>query len=492
MEFKPKILKLSAGVPIAIINKTTAKELGIHPNERVLIQNPKSKKDFATIVNVVTDMVHKKEIGISSELKKSLQITDSSKLKVILAPTPISINFIKKKLSGKTLSKKEIYQIIKDIVENELSEPEIALFVSAMQQKAMNKKETIYLINAIRDTGEALNLKNKIIVDKHSIGGVAGNRTTPIVVSICTAAGLVMPKTSSRAITSAAGTADVIEIIAKVDFSMNELKKIIKKANACLVWGGGLGMVPADSKIIKVEKLLKIDPKAQLLASIIAKKLAVGSTHILIDIPYGKSAKVTKQKALELKKDFLSLAKFFKKKMIVLLTPGNEPIGKGVGPALEIRDVIRILDPTKQGPGDLEKKSLLLAGAIFEVTKKTKKGKGVFLAQEILYSGKAFDKFKQIIKAQGGKVKEPKLGKFKKEILSIKSGKIKEINNKAINSLARIAGSPEDKGAGLDLFIKTGEKIKKRDKLLTIYAESKQRLKAALYFYKKNKPITFK
>jgi len=276
-----------------------------------------------------------------------------------------------------------------------------------------------------------------------------------------------------------------------VGFSIKELEKIVKKTNACMVWGGSLGMVPADSRIIQVEKLLKIDPQAQLLASIMSKKLAVGSKYILIDIPYGKGAKVNKSQAIKLKKKFEQIGKYFHKKISVVLTDGKQPIGNGIGPGLELIDILKILKREEDAPKDLEKKSLFLAGQILEMAKKAKKGKGVELANEILQSGKAFEKFEQIIIAQGGKLKKIKLAKFKKNILSKKSGKIREINNKKINSLAKIAGCPIDKFAGVYLYFHVRDKIKKGEKILTIYSESKSRLNEAIRFYNETKPINF-
>tara|TARA_Y100000034_G_C6823537_1_gene371124 strand:- start:71 stop:1156 length:1086 start_codon:yes stop_codon:yes gene_type:complete len=358
-----------------------------------------------------------------------------------------------------------------------------------MYEKGMSLKETISMIKAILKFGNKLKLNKEFIVDKHSIGGVPGNRTTPLVVSICSAAGLTFPKTSSRAITSAAGTADVIETIAKVDFSIDELKKIMKKTNAFMVWGGALGMVPADSKIIKVEKALKIDPKSQLIASILSKKFAVGSRYIVIDIPYGKNAKVSKINAEKLKNKFNKLGKHFHKKLKCVLTNGNEPIGNGIGPALELKDIIKILNPTEVGPKDLEKKSIFLAGEIFDLTEKTKKGEGVKLAEEILRSGKAFEKFKQIIKAQKGDLRRIKNSKFKKDVFLKRSGKIKEINNKKITSLARILGCPVDKSSGIYLYFHIGDSVKKREKIMTFHSETKARLSEAVKFYKENNPV---
>lgn len=493
MELKIKLLKWSAGLPVAMLNKKTAKKMGVHTEDRISIKTiSKYPKEVSTIIDTIERLVKEDKIAVSSELKKRLGLRIGQKVDVNLSSAPRSVIFIKKKLNKKSLSKKEISEIIRDVVNNSLSEPEIALFISAMYKQKMSMKETIYLIDAILESGSKLKLRNKFIVDKHSIGGIPGNRTTPIIVPICAVAGLTMPKSSSRAITTSAGTVDVIETIASVEFSIKEFKKIVKKTNACIVWGGALGMIPADSKIVKIEKQLKIDPEAQFIASIMSKKLAFGSKYILIDIPYGKTAKVNKSKALDLKKKFEYLGKYFKRNLKVFLTEAKEPMGNGVGPALELIDVIKVLDPKQKGPGDLEAKSLSLAGELLEMTGKAKKGKGVKLAEEILRSGKAFEKFKQIIKAQGGSLKEIKPAKFKKNVLSKKSGKISEVDNKKINSLAIIAGCPADKFAGLYLYFNIGDKVKKRERLLTIYSESKSRLKEAVKFYNKIKPIKVK
>jgi len=494
MELKVKLLKWSAGLPVAMLNKKTAKKIGIHTADRISIKTiSRRPKEISTVIDTIEKLISKDEIAVSSEIKKRMNLRVGQKVDVNLASALKSLIFIKKKLNKKSLSEKEINEIIKDVVNNSLSGPEIALFVSAMYKQGMSMKETIYLIKAILNSGNKLTLKNKYVVDKHSIGGIAGNRTTPIIVSICSVAGLTIPKSSSRAITSAAGTADVIETIAPVEFSIKELKKILKKTNACMVWGGALGMVPADSKIIKIEKMLGIDPDSQLLASIMAKKLASGSKYILIDIPYGKTAKVNKQKAKELKRKFEFLGKYFKKKIRVVLTDGKQPIGNGVGPVLELIDIIQILNPKEQGSKDLERKSLFLAGEILEMTSKAKKGFGVELAKQILYSGKAFEKFKQIIKAQGGKLpRKFKEARFKKNIFLKKSGRIFEIDNKKINSLARVAGCPIDKFSGIYLYFHVGHRIKKGEKLLTIYSESSSRLKRAINFYNKEKPVRVK
>src|SRR4030042_39571 len=271
MDLKVKILKWKAGIPVAMIREETAIKIGVRANDRISIKT-QGEKEFTTILDTIGgNFIHKEQIAISSEITHILNLRKAQKVEIKLAPRADSLDFIKKKLNNNALSKKEIKKIIEDVMNNSLSDPEIALFISGMYKNGMSFKETIYLIDSILKSGGRLKLNKKMIVDKHSIGGIAGNRTTPLVVSICAATGLTCPKTSSRAITTAAGTADVIEAIAQVEFSLKDLKKIIQKTNACMVWGGSLGMVPADDKIIQIEKALKIDPEAQLLASIMSK-----------------------------------------------------------------------------------------------------------------------------------------------------------------------------------------------------------------------------
>ncbi len=493
MDLKIKFLKWATEVPTAMIDKETAEKIGIHSKDRISIRTlTKYPREMSMLVDSVEGIVGKNEIAVSENISSHIHLKEGQRVDVNIAVVPKSTLFIKNKLDGKRLSDKEIREIVRDITNNYLSQAEIALFISSMYTKGMNFKETISLTKAILESGDIFKLRKKFVADKHSIGGVPGNRTTPIVVSICAVAGLTMPKTSSRAITSAAGTADVIETVARVEFTVDEVKKIISKTNACMIWGGMLGMVPADSKIIDTEKTLKIDPEAQLLASIMSKKLSVGSEYILIDIPYGAHAKVGKTKAMRLKRRFEKLGKYFKRDLKVVLTNGEQPVGNGIGPALELMDILNILNPRKKGPQDLERKSLFLAGELLEMTGKAKEGKGADMAKEILCSGKALDKFKQIIKAQGGNLGRLRYAKFKQDILATSTGEITEIHNKKITALARLAGCPVDKSSGIYLYFHKGHRVKKGGKIATIYADSLTRLHSAVNFFHTKKPIKIK
>jgi len=501
MLLKVKSLGLCAGRPIAILHSETAKALNVHVDERVKIR--KKKKSIVAIVDIATGMLGTEEIILSEEIMNFLGLEKHDTVDVGIATEPRSIAYIREKIKGLPLSNKKIRAIITDIVFNRLTESEIAYFVAAVYIHRMNMKEIESLIKAIVDTGKKLQLKKKIIADKHGIGGIAGNRTTPIVVSIAAAAGLAIPKTSSRAITSAAGTADVIETIAKVEFSVQKIKQIITKAQGCMVWGGALGLAPADDKIIQVERLLRLDPESQLIASILSKKVSVGATHVVLDIPCGKGVKFTKTEAEKLAKKFLILGKKFKIKIKPVITDGSQPIGRGVGPVLEMRDVLSVLRQEPNRPLDLEKKALLLVSLLLELTGKAKKGKGMEIATKLLRNGTAYKKFLQIIALQQEqKINEKELeqllekrlglAKFNKTITAQRSGKIKEIDNKKINILARAAGAPAAKTAGLYLWHHCNEHVKKGEKLITIYAESQERLKNALELYKSLQPISLR
>lgn len=488
MKLKIKGLNVKAGKPVAFIHEDSAKKLNIFTGDRVNIS--KNNSQITAVVDLAKSFVHKGEIALSNEIILILGRDSGGYVEVSRALTADSSKILQDKITCREYSQKELDTIMQDIVNNNLSEAEIAYFISGVNHCGMSEKETLALTNAIVKTGKKIKWPYKIVADKHSIGGIPANRTTPLVVAICASAGIIMPKTSSRAITSAAGTADTIEAIAPVSLSIDKLKEVVKKTGACLAWGGSLGLAPADDKLIRIEKILRLDPEPQLLASILAKKVAVGSTHVLIDIPYGYGAKVSKQRAEHLKKKFEHLGKKLHLKVKAITTEGFEPIGNGVGPNLEIKDIIRVLKQDNP-PKDLEQKAIYLSGIILEMVGKCKKGTGQIKAREILYSGQAYLKFCEIIKSQGGDAKAWLAeSKHHHTILAKSSGSVNKIENQQINYLARILGCPNDKASGVYLYKHVGEKIKSGESLVTLYSESKDKLLEGIKFFKNHKPFT--
>ncbi len=493
MFLKVRKLRLLTGRPVAVLHSNIAKKLSIYVGERLRI---KKEHSIVAVVDTAEGMIKEDEIELSAEIIHSLKLKEGDLVEVSAEPPPKAAKFILEKLNGKELDKEKLGHIVGDIVHNTLTEAEIAYFISGVYVNGMTEAEIANFTKAMVSFGETLDFGGKVY-DKHSIGGVAGNRTTPLIVSICAAAGLIMPKTSSRAITSAAGTADVVEVLAKVDFSVSEIKKILRKANACLVWGGAIGFSPADDKIIQVERIINLDPEAQLLASILSKKLAVKSKGVLIDISYGESAKIkTRKDAENLAKKFRNISKLVGLNLKVILTDGSQPVGNGIGPVLEARDIVAVLSRSPTRPLDLEEKAVMLSGIILELSNKAKPGKGKKLAREILDSGKAYQKFEQIIKAQGGKLdgvlSRLKPARFSYEVLAEKSGIVKSIDNKKIASVAFSAGCPADKASGIYLHVHNGRRVKKGESLTTLYAETEEKLSFAKETYNNLKPIVLR
>jgi len=474
----------TGGTLVALLNEKDANHLDLHSLDRIKVKKGKKVETVVLDIAESSKAVPEGQIGLFEEVLDSLDAKNNDNVEIIPAGKPRSIEYIKKKLDGKRLTKEEIDQIIWDIVHNKLTEIELTYFVAACYANRMDMEETVWLTKAMTHEREILKFKKYRLMDKHCLGGVAGNRTTMIVVPIVAAAGLTIPKTSSRSITSPAGTADTVEVLTNVCIDIERMKHIVEKTNGCLVWGGGLNLAPADDKIIQVERPLSIDAKSQLLASVMSKKASVSATHLLVDIPIGHGSKITsKEKAVTLKKNFEEVSKKLGIKAKVILTDGTQPIGNGIGPALEARDVLYILKGDYRKPSDLEKKSLMMAGILIEMGGKAKKGEGLKKAKDILESGQAYKKLVEIIKAQGGKEISPEciqIGKFTFDLKSDKNGKIKFIDNRTISKIARVAGAPEDKGSGIYLYRHVGDKVKKGEKIFTIYAQSKIKLDFAV------------
>ncbi len=396
-----------------------------------------------------------------------------------------AINAIKKKLLGKQLSYNEIFSIMDEIANKRLGPVLTTYFAAAGFTEGFNDEELYSLTRAMVATGPRLHFKG-IVADKHSTGGVAGTRTTMIVVPIVAAAGYQIPKTSSRAITSPAGTADTMEVVAPVTFSPKQIEAIVAKAGGCIVWGGHLGLAPADDMIIQVEQPLAFESFDKIIVSIMAKKVASGATHVVLDIPVGLKMKIQHFKDAELiEKKFTFLAKKFDMKITTDINEIRQNAGRGIGPVLEARDVLEVLEQKKDRPLALEAKALRLTGKLLDLcfadTPLKKELHGDDVARDILTSGKALTKFREIVKAQGGNpsIDSSQLvpGKAVYHVKSPHHGRIVGIDNKQITVLCRILGCPTDKKAGMFLNKKLEEEVDKGDILCTIYSSDRWRLK---------------
>lgn len=407
-----------------------------------------------------------------------------------------AIDAIKKKLTGKVLSYNEIFSIMDEIANERLGPVLTTYFAAAGFTEGFNDEELYFLAKAMVDTGPKLHF-NGIVADKHSTGGVAGTRTTMILVPIIAAAGFQIPKTSSRAITSPAGTADTMEVIAPVTFSPKQIETLVNRAGGCIVWGGHLGLAPADDVIIQVEQPLAFESFDKIIVSIMAKKVASGATHVVFDIPVGPTMKIGHFKDAEvIARKFTFLAGKFGMKVAIDVNESLENAGRGIGPILEARDVFAVLAQDPDRPLALEAKALRLAGKLLSLCFADTKGKegmdGEKIARELLVSGRAIEKMREIIKVQGGNpdidVSDLTPGKFRHEVRSVRAGRVSRIDNREITVVCRILGCPTDKRAGMYLNRKLEEKVDKGDILCTIYSSDKWRLQEAVETIK-NVPV---
>ncbi len=486
MKLTVKDLDLAAGnVLVAVLNEKDAHKLDLRSADRVILQYKKKKITCLLNISESKKSVKEGHIGLFEEVLKQLGVKHNQTVNLELTGKPESIKHIRDKLFGKTLNYEELFHIVRDITGDKLDAIEKTYFVSASFIQGLSNQEIVDLTKAMVETGEKIKF-SKVTLDKHCVGGVPGNRTTMVVIPIIAAAGYTIPKTSSRAITSPAGTADTMECLARVELPQNKIKTVVKKTGACIVHGGSMNLAPADDKIIDVEHPLSIDAEGQLLASVMAKKYSVSANHVLIDIPMGKEVKTkNKKEANHLKKMFEMVGKKLGMNVKVIVTDGSQPIGSGIGPLLEAEDVMAVLRNDPLAPQDLRKKALCMAAVLLKMAGEKRPKK---VAKEMLESGRALKKMNDIIKAQG-KQKQISLGKYRYDVKAFKPGKIREIRNGIIAKIARVAGAPLDKGAGMFLQCRVGHKVQKNDVLYTVYAESEFKMNLVKDILKKNKGV---
>ncbi len=426
------------------------------------------------VLNVVDDnsIVQPGELGLSQQAFKHLNVEVGTLVTIDHAEPPKSMDAVRRKINGERLNQADFDNISNDIAETRYSKMEMAAFLVATGQNNLDRDELLYLTRSMLQSGERMNWHESLVADKHCIGGIPGNRTSMLVVPIVAAHGMLIPKTSSRAITSPSGTADTMEMLCKVNLMPEQVSDIVRQERGCLVWGGTAKLAPVDDMLISVERPLGIDSQGQMVASILSKKLAAGSTHLIIDIPVGPTAKVRQMRqALALRKLFEFVGDRLNIHLEVMITDGRQPIGLGIGPALEARDVMQVLNNNPNAPADLRQKSLQLAGRIIEFDPDVRGGQGYAIARDILESGRACVKMNNIIKAQGSKEIDLKPGKLCHLVCADRDGVVTSIDNFQTAKIARIAGAPMDKKAGIDLFKKLGNKVTKGEPLFQIHAE---------------------
>ena len=427
-------------------------------------------------VNVVDDsaIVGCHELGLSEDAFAQLGVEPGYKVAVAQAEPPESMGALFRKIAGERLGRADFRAIVRDIADHRYSKIELTAFVVACNRDELDREEVYFLSDAMVQTGQRLDWHAPQVVDKHCIGGIPGNRTSMLVVPIVAAHGMLCPKTSSRAITSPAGTADTMEVLAHVELPLEQLQAIVRDHHGCLASGGTAQLSPADDVLISVERPLSIDSAGQMVASILSKKIAAGSTHLVLDIPIGPTAKVRSMPdAQRLRRLFEYVAQRMGLSLDVVITDGRQPIGNGIGPMLEARDVMRVLENDPRAPDDLRQKALRLAGRLIECDPDVRGGDGYGIARDILDSGRALARMRDIIAAQGAKEfdhNSPNLGALHFEICAPAAGVVAGIDNQQIARIARLAGAPKVQGAGVDLLCKLGDAVAPGQPMYRVHA----------------------
>jgi thymidine phosphorylase len=422
------------------------------------------------------------EAGLSHRAVQELGAKEGDRVVVRHAPTLESLSPLHSKIYGHRLGYEALHSIIADVVQGHYADVHIAAFLTACAGGRMDVQETTDLTRAMVDAGEVIDWGRPMVLDKHCVGGLPGNRTTPIVVAIVAAAGYVIPKTSSRAITSPAGTADVMETMTRVEMDVASMRRVVEQEGACLVWGGALTLSPADDVLIRVERPLDLDSDAQLVASVLSKKIAAGATHALIDIPVGPSAKLRSERdAAQLQGMLESVAAASNLKLRVLHTDGTQPVGRGIGPALEARDVLAVLRGESGAPEDLKARALTLASALLEFSGENSPAQARSKAQQLLQSGAAWNKFQSICAAQGG-LREPGTSGLNRPVTARQAGVVAAIDCRRLARAAKLAGAPTSPAAGLELHVRLGEHVERGQPMFTMHADAPGELEYALQY----------
>ncbi len=428
------------------------------------------------------DLVQPDEAGLSEAAWARLGVSDGDEIHVRHPPALTSMSSVRRRIFGQRLDAAAMLDIVSDVAAGRYSDVHLSAFLTACSALSLDRDETVHLTRAMVQVGQRLTWDSPMVIDKHSVGGLPGNRTSPLIVAIVAANGMVMPKTSSRAITSPAGTADTMETLTNVDLDLASMRRVVEMEGGCLVWGGAVSLSPADDVLIRVERVLDIDTEGQLVASVLSKKIAAGSTHVVLDIPVGPTAKVrSEDDADAISQALTEVSQLCGLSVRCVRTDGVSQSVVASARPWRRATCWQYSADAPEAPADLRRRACLLAGVALELAGRSAAGDGARLADATLKDGRAWAKFQRICEAQGG-LREPPRSTVSEPLLANRSGRVSTMNNRTLARLAKLAGAPDNKAAGVELHVRLGDAVTMGEPLLTVHAEAPGELAYALNY----------
>ncbi len=395
------------------------------------------------------------------------------------------LDIIEKKRDNKELSKEEIEYFVKTYTNNEIMDYQAAALLMAIFINGMTHQETTYLTLAMAHSGEMLDLStlNKIIVDKHSTGGV-GDKVSIVLLPLVSSLGVPIAKMSGRSLGFTGGTADKLESIPgyKTDIGIEQFKKNIEQIGISMITQT-LNLAPADKKIYALRNSISCVESIPLIASsIMSKKIASGAQKIVLDVTVGKGAFMkNKEDAKKLSNTMIQIGKLANRETVCILTNMNEPLGYAIGNSLEIIEAVNFFKGNM--PEDLKQVVLELGSYMLKLA-----GKGDKLEEnkkmllENIENGKAYQKFLELVKNQEGDIsyiedisKMPKANNIK-PVKSRQKGYVQEIDSKEIGKLANMLKDENDLTAGIVLTKKVSDRVEQGETIAYVHANNENKL----------------
>ena len=406
------------------------------------------------------------------------------------------LSIIENKRDKKELTKEEIEYFVKEYTLGNIPDYQASALIMAIYLNGMSENETANLTIAMANSGEMLDLTDisKIIIDKHSTGGV-GDKITIILMPIIASLGVPVAKMSGRGLGFTGGTADKLEAIPeyKVDLSIEEFKQNVKDIGISLITSN-LDLAPADKKIYALRDTTACVSSIPLIASsIMSKKIALGANKIVIDLTCGNGAFMkTKKDAELLAKTMIKIGKTANKEVRCVLTSMDEPVGYSVGNQLEIIESIEALkgnmkEDVKEIIYALGEQILIMAG------KAKNENEASIMIEKAISSGIAYEKFKELVKKQGGDLTYIEdISKFENAeyivpVLAKESGNIVKIDTEKIGKIAAFVGAGRikkddiiDFQAGIIINKKLNDKVEEKETLAYIHTNKKEVIEEAV------------